>query len=228
MTASDLERSLPSRGRCSSLGQPGKVATAPSLRLHFGLPFNAEGEAPFSHTETPSSSFASKFNPLHNTSYSQFTKHLSNTQLSASPPKISINSIEFKRPSFSAEGDDHVSFVSGPCSRLGVAEVPTMSVSACDTPEDTPRGTPRASPTLLRKKNVEVSQQKFTRSGSTGFLGWLTRPGETPVQEESQFFHQKEDMTSLQKLLGAHNKKPRFTMGSVSLADLNVITPSEY
>lgn len=137
-----------------------------------------------------------------------------------------------KRPSFSVEPFEVTDAGrSGVPFRLtGVAEVPTMNISACDTPADTPRGTPRASPSLLRKNSIEVPQQKFTRSGSTGFLGWLTRPGEMPVQEESQFFHQKEDMTSLQKLLNADlQKKPRFpAMGSISLADLNIITPSEY
>ena len=79
-----------------------QVATAPNLRLHFGLPFKIEAESPITQGETPTTnSFASKFNPFH---HSQFRTHLSNTQLSASPPKSFMDYSKFRSSAIKVAG----------------------------------------------------------------------------------------------------------------------------
>jgi hypothetical protein len=65
-------------------------------------------------------------------------------------------------------------------------------------------------------------------SGGGGFLGWLTGSSNPHLHQESEFFHQKEDMPSLQGLTSGKTYLKRRPTMPVSLADINVFTPSEY
>jgi len=109
------------------------------------------------------------------------------------------------------------------------SDVPMLSVQTCDTPTGTPHATPQPSPQLNRKRASTPHMTEMDRKPSGGFLGWLTRSSTNgPVQPEAEFFHQKEDMSSIQ---GAPLKSSIFKQRPkmpVSLSDINVFTPSEY
>lgn len=116
--------------------------------------------------------------------------------------------------------------------------IPTTVVHPCDSPTMTPGVTPGfsspSSPTPMRRAfsgslSTETDSLTHAKSWSnSGFFGWLTRSPSQRIQEEPTFFHQKEDMSSLQGLTSKSRLfKPRPKM-PVSMSDVNVFTPTEY
>jgi hypothetical protein len=198
------------------------AATAPNLRfISINRYANLDADSPVVSGSPPNqSSLPVKFFPLPS-KYGQLSG-MSNISLSTSPKK----EMEFlhgdAKPSFTVGHDEaHEDFSAG-FSRL---QIPTTIIHTCDSTVVTPRGTPSGSPSLLRR--VLTSDSDSSSKSSGGFFGWLTKPG-PKNQEEPTFFHQKEDMPSVQALTSkARLIKPRPKL-PVSMSDVNVFTPTEY
>lgn len=202
-------------------------ATAPNLRLmNVNRYANLEMDSPVVAGSPPRpgrGSLGPMFYPLPGSKYRQLSQ-VSLSQLSnfsTSPPKIQADFAQ--KPSFTVGPQDEADSRSGCCSRAD-STVPTMSLQSYDTPVATPRGTPMGSPQLMRKRSIpDIADSR----PSGGFLGWLTRSSVPVMPQQSEFFHQKEDMHSLQSTGKSQSFKSRPKM-PVSLADINVFTPSEY
>ncbi|XP_055337515.1 uncharacterized protein LOC129587688 [Paramacrobiotus metropolitanus] len=212
----------PTENTPSSLRQ---VATAPNLRLGINRYANLDADSPVISVSPPphQNPFPMKFYPLPS-KYGQ----LSAFSLSTSPTKNMDLLHSDNKPSFTVghDHDDSQDDYSGSFSKLSI---PSTVIHTCDSPSATPRDTPAGSPSLLRRVLTSDPIQQ-NESKSTGFFGWLTRPSsrQSQVAEEATFFHQKEDMKSLQGLTKARLlTKPRPKM-PVSMSDINVLTPSEY
>ncbi|OQV14269.1 hypothetical protein BV898_11506 [Hypsibius exemplaris] len=233
LVAPSLDPSFPSSsGVATSAGvNIRQCATAPNLAgmMNINRYANLDSHSPMVMGSPPHpgsllvGSLPMKFYPLPS-KYGNLSAAVSLSQmnLSTSPPKIHVDLGQ--TPSFSVGPHDEQD--SRPSSR---ADLPAPYVQTCDTPNGTPRGTPMGSPQLAARKRVASTSNMLDRKPSSGgLLGWLTRSSQS-IQPEAEFFHQKEDMPSLQSMTASRSKlslKPRPKMPS--LADVNIFTPSEY